>query len=372
MLKKAIISIINHIPPRKIIVFESAPDFSDNTKSVFDEMIKRGINKHNRMYWLRFDEKNNYQKTKNVKYINANKLWASYIVKRSKCVISCNRFIASSNKKSFNIYLCHGNPLKNTKQYFIVPDNIQRILVSSDGMKQIMESFYGYDANRLCPLGYPRNDVLTNCHIDLHSLFSINYNKIIVWYPTVRQFKSGIETGSEHALPLIWNEEIAKEVNDYAKRAKVLIVLKPHFAQDVSKIKKLDLSNLFFIDDSFFAENKISSYEFVAGCDALLTDFSSIYYDYTLCDKPIGLIWEDYEEYNNNPGFAVDMEYTMKGGVKIYTIEELKQFISDIACGIDLLKKERREIRDFSNYSFDGKNTERVVDYIIKEAKIDC
>ena len=32
---------------RKCIVFESCPDMSDNSKAVFDEMLKRGLNKKN-------------------------------------------------------------------------------------------------------------------------------------------------------------------------------------------------------------------------------------------------------------------------------------------------------------------------------------
>ena len=58
----------------------------------------------------------------------------------------------------------------------------------------------------------------------------------------------------------------------------------------------------------------------------------------------------------------------MQGGVKIYTDEDLQHFICDVANGIDSLSDERRKIRDISNYSTDGKSSERVVDYIIKEA----
>ena len=36
----------------------------------------------------------------------------------------------------------------------------------------------------------------------------------------------------------------------------------------------------------------------------------------------------------------------------------------------DIQKAERREIRDFANFSTDGKNTDRVVDFIIEKAKI--
>jgi len=44
---------------------------------------------------------------------------------------------------------------------------------------------------------------------------------------------------------------------------KSLIVLKLHFVQDVSYVKDLGMSNIRFINDEFYVDNKISSYEFI-------------------------------------------------------------------------------------------------------------
>ena len=108
----------------------------------------------------------------------------------------------------------------------------------------------------------------------------------------------------------------------------------------------------------------------IAVSDLLITDYSSIYYDYLLADKPIAVTWDDLEDYRRDPGFAVDLDVFMKGAVKAYNVEELITFIQDVASGRDTLKAERCEIRDIVNYSTDGKNTERVADYIIKQLNV--
>ena len=131
--------------------------------------------------------------------------------------------------------------------------------------------------------------------------------------------------------------------------------------------KKLSLSNIFFIDDYFFESKNISSYEFIGNCDALLTDYSSVYYDYTLCNKPIGVVWEDIEEFRNNPGFSIDLDYYWKGAEKLYTVQDLLKFIQNIANEVDQLKKERNKIKKIVNYAVDNKNSERVVDFIINK-----
>ncbi len=146
--------------------------------------------------------------------------------------------------------------------------------------------------------------------------------------------------------------------------------MKPHFAQNVSLIKKLNLSNIQIITDDFFTEHGITSYEMLAGSDALITDYSSVYYDYTLRDRPIAVVWEDIEEYKKFPGFAVDLDDYLKGAEKVYNIDELCSFVERIANNEDILQKKRREIRDRVNLSTDGENTKRVVDYIVKKADL--
>ena len=117
-------------------------------------------------------------------------------------------------------------------------------------------------------------------------------------------------------------------------------------------------------------KNKINSYQFVGNCDALITDYSSIYFDYLLCDKPIGAVWEDIEEYRIKPGFCTDIDYYMQGANKIYNLEDLSKFIQDLSKNIDNLKEERNKICKEVNYSKDGNNTKRVVDFIIDKGEL--
>ena len=61
-------------------------------------------------------------------------------------------------------------------------------------------------------------------------------------------------------------------------------------------------------------------------------------------------------------------EHYTKGAEKIYTLQELEEFVKRIGTEEDLLKQERNEIKELVNYSTDGKNAERVVDFIIEKA----
>lgn len=374
MIKKILKKLLGLLPLGRYIVFESIPDLSDNTKAVFDKMVELGLNKKYKFVWCVSDKKKYSNKKDGIIYIDTktrfNSMMSTYYILRAKCLISCNSFLISILKKQKSFYLTHGTAIKSVRNYYNVPDAVDYMLIASEPSKKMMSYEFRYDENKIIALGYPRNDFIQNASRDLHNYFETDYKKIIVWYPTFRQHKKGFKTGSTNALPIISDSETAITLNEFARKHNTLIVIKPHFVQDISYIKNNNLSNICFIDDTFFVTNKISSYEFVGSCDALITDYSSIYYDYLLCNKPIALIWEDIQEYKKNPGFAVDIDYIGKAAEKIFNLYDFEKFIDHVSNGVDYLEEERREINEWANYSDDSKNTERVVDFIIEKANL--
>ena len=364
-------SILKLFIPSNIIVFESIPDLSDNTKAVFDEMVRRGINQKYRLYWMVKNTKN-HPRMRNVKYLSDKRRMSHLIVEKARCIICCNWFYQTTSPDRPSFYLSHGSVLKVAKNYYKMPEGITYAFAASEPFIEMSAYNMSADPDKMVALGFPRNDALTTTkHIDIKQILGTDCDKVIVWYPTFRQcMHAGAQTATTWALPILHNKEKAQLLNEFARSQNVLIVMKPHFLQLTQDIKDLHLSNIRFIDDTFFAKNMISSYEFVGKCDALLTDYSSIYYDYTLCDKTIGVVWEDLEDYLKKPGLVPNYEYYMQGAEKIYTLDELCAFVENVANGIDLLKEQRNHIKNIANYAADGKNTERVVDFIIEKAKL--
>lgn len=366
--------IINKLPTKKLIIFESAPDLSDNSKAVFDEMIKRGMNNKYKMLWLMNKEPSpDLPKIKNVSYVKMENTKKILLTKYSaRCFVCCNDWLESLRRGQTSFYLSHGTTIKNLAGYYdVFPERMDYCLSAGEDVAFLCEQQFGAPKEKIFSLGFPRNDMLVDANADLHPAFpDCDFEKIIVWYPTYRQHKNGGVVSGGSSLPVIHDAKAAAELNEIAKREKVLVVLKPHFAQDVSYVKDMGLSNIKFIDDSFFTKNNISSYEFVGSCDALITDYSSIYYDYTLCNKPIALVWEDYEEYKKTPGFAEGVDALLEGGEKIYTLPELCSFIERVAKGEDKLCNVRAEICKKVNYNADNNSSKRVVDFIIEKAKL--
>ena len=134
-------SILNFIPQKKCIIFESVPDLSDNTKAVFDEMLKRGLGDRYKFVWLVSDKNKQFPVYPNTIYIDKNtrinKLKFSWYKFCARCLICCNRFCGTKYSHQYSFYLTHGTGIKSLGKYN-VPRNIDYVLIGAEPMKEMM------------------------------------------------------------------------------------------------------------------------------------------------------------------------------------------------------------------------------------------
>lgn len=381
ILKKMIEKIIFRFPMKNMIILESLPDFSDNTRAVFDEMIKRGLNRNYQLVWTTHQKTPlpaELSKIKNVKAVQMDSfLYKYYYSYFAKALLVGNYFMQRRRPQQYYMYLAHGAAYKAIKdKRYTVPKDCYGCdfctLSQWLGVYDVRNLNTDETMVNICDFGYARNDALLTTTIDLHRVFSDRqFEKLLYWMPTFRQ--KAAENGTKKArysttaIPFLDNSESAKRINRAAKENDTLLVVKPHPAQDMSTIRQLSLSNIVFIDNRFLEEHGITNYDLLGACDALLSDYSSVYYDYLLCDKPIGLCWEDFEEYSRNEGFYDDPMVITRGGEKLWHAEDLCRFITDVRNGKDLLQSIRQEQAKQIHSHLDSNAAKRIVDRIITQ-----
>ena len=122
-----------------------------------------------------------------------------------------------------------------------------------------------------------------------------------------------------------------KVVNNHLKEKKVIIIIKPHPSQDMSCFNVDDLSNIKVITSPEMAQKNVQLYDILGETDGMLSDYSSVYFDYLLTDKPIGLTCDDIVVYRNKTGFSFDnyKDTTFEGNIKgtyIYKVYRSSRF----------------------------------------------
>ena len=180
--------------------------------------------------------------------------------------------------------------------------------------------------------------------------------KVILYAPTWRdnQHQSGI--GYTYKTEVDF-EKLQKELGqDYIIlfRAHYLVANEFNFEKykgfiyDVSKID--DINELYIISD------------------ILITDYSSVFFDYANLKRPIIFYMYDFEQYKNNiRGFYIDLK-ELPGSItktEDELIKEIKKMNNNFKYN-----KIYEEFNKKYNYLDDGKATERVINKILKLEEI--
>lgn len=368
ILKKIICGIL---PLKNTIVFESNPEFGCNTLPVYAELINRGIRNKYQIYWLvRDKEKYKNDKSGN-KYINyeekgIKKIRRAYILCTSKALIFSNIFLKKHKKHQLVVNLMHGSPLKVPVDYH-EGDTCDYVITQAEFFNNKVSEALDVPVSKMVPLGFPRTDILIHGGDTKRKLNLSQELKMIVWMPTFRKNGTSGTTYcdvNKLGVPLLKTEQNFDEINNILKENKSVLIIKLHPAEDLSQMTLKNYSNISFIGNSELEEKSITVYQMLADSDALITDYSSVYYDYLLVDRPIGLIIDDIEEYERTSKFAYGKYTNFVRGTYINTLDDFRQFIVDLETGRDPFSDDRKQaMKKYCQYT-DFKSTQRVCDFI--------
>ncbi len=368
--------------PNKKILIESIPDRACQSEPVFQYMLKEGLNKKYKLIWL-VNDKSQYKDVhiKNVKFVNFTpktkweKITRMYRLCTSRAMLYTNRYIGKMFEKQVLVYLIHGTALK-ARSTHARKDAINEcdICISLAEFLIPLEAAEsdGIAEERFAVTGYPRNDVLFEGTDYIKVLYpDMAYDKVILWMPTFRKADNADRVDSTFTMPLeipcLYTAEDCKKLDAVLRERNVLLILKPHPAQKLSAIKGLGLTNIVLLYNDELEAKGVQLYQFIGSTDALITDYSSIYYDYLLTGNPIGLTVDDFEVYSQETGFVYDNVFDYIIGEHILNVEDFISFAQHVANGEDPLKEKRTEITALFHRYQDDQSTKRVYDCVMHE-----
>lgn len=182
--------------------------------------------------------------------------------------------------------------------------------------------------------------------------------------PTFRQSKYWTDGSfiNTYSINSIKNEDELRILNQFLAKKGILLVVKIHHLQRLNFLDKSVLSNIIYLTDDNLLEIDLQLYELVGCSDALLTDYSSIFFDYLLLDRPIGFFVGDMEEYSR--GFIMDHPLDYMPGDKIVDNDQLYDFLNRLLENEDKYHKQRKRILDMMDIYQDNQNCKRIAEYL--------
>jgi len=347
--------------------------YADNSKYLFEYINKK--HPEIRAIWI----------TKDVSIINKLKkegyeVYKAYSIKsimislKAKCSIfvQSNKYdnlLFLNNSKVKKIQLWHGAPLKKigfddkifTKnslpkllyklKHFLFPFLNEQydlvVAISEEDRKNFRTAF---KVKKISITGYPRND----------ALFKFKYKKnkgyTVIYLPTFRgNIGDKIDLFSDFNFDIEkWNEILCQ--NNIVLNIKMHPVNKP---KDELIEKYKSLNSISFMEEVDVAE-------ILPNTDILITDYSSVFFDFLLTNRPIIFAPFDYEKYITKDRELYYDYDEVTPGPKCKNWDEVLEWIVKFKENPELYKEEREVIKNRFHKYQDGKNCERVYKEIIK------
>lgn len=340
----------------EIIILETSFPSGSNTKILYDEMIAHRKN----VLYLDTRSKN-LPKLLLLKKI----VYDYYLISKSKIIVSTHGFQKIKNSQ-MSINLWHGIPMKSMNYMHLNSKKIKfkdDILITNSKIDSTLLSScmqISFEKHKI--IGSPRIDYLTHPNLSRGVISDFKkFDKVIIYLPTFRKGMYHVDgnlTGLLFNFDKLSSEELEKflVVNNY------LLLIKLHPSEiSTLKIDYSKLTNIKFILDEELAQDNVDLYEILPHTDLLITDYSSVYFDYLHLNRPIIFLPTDLEEYSESRGLLLEPYSFWTPGPKVTTQDDLfpeikKQLASDTHYG---------ERVKFKNLFF-KKNEQLITESVIK------
>jgi len=268
------------------------------------------------------------------KYYNLSKL-----INTSKIIVSTHGG-RKRKKNTINIDLWHGVPLKtmrlmdkNEKNKSFLK-NTDYLASNNDFNSTILNACFGLSTENYIQIGNPRNDLLINSDglKNLSTLFGNGFEnkKKIFVFPTYRSRKKTDDGEYNYENFFGFDRFEYKSFNEFLKSQNIVVFIKLHPNDEekvLNKIEKNSVENIKVITGKLLKDNNIDLYEILNSCDLLITDYSSIYFDFLILDRPIIFNPVDLNTYRKKRGFLLEPYDFWTPGPKVYNQEDLERAI---------------------------------------------
>lgn len=372
---RSLVELLGRKPRKqKLVMFESfhAKQYSDNPRAIYEYMKEN--HRDYQLLWSINGQVEQLFKDFGVPYVRRFTFRWFLTFPRAKYWVNNVRLPAWMPKPQDTIFVqtWHGTPLKKLgidieeihmpgtktstyKKNFVIEASKWDYLVSPNAYSSEIFKRAFHFKGEVIESGYPRNDVLSNATPDMISAIKKNLGipvekKIMLYAPTWRdnefyqkgkykfQFQFDLENwkkefGDEWVL-LSRMHYLVAENFDFSAHAGTVY--------DVSAYP--DIRELYLISDM------------------MITDYSSVFFDYAILNRPIIFFMYDLEKYRNElRGFYINIEEEAPGPI-VQTEEDLFQAMREQMHSDVLMNPKFIDFKNKFASLEDGQATKRVVE----------
>lgn len=347
--------------------------YSDNPKAIYETMLTDAKFDKYQLIWALKEP----VIISGCKVIKRQSIAYFYYLSKAKYWVFNNKMPDYYIKRADQVYLqtWHGTPLKRLAHdmpdlgitYYRSKQTYQEMVSAYDKDSQLWDylispnqfstavfcSAFKVNREKIIETGYPRNDILTTVSAekiqDIKEKLHIPSNKQVILYaPTWRDNAFNLQ-GYTFELNLDFTKWYKILGDDY------VIIFKPHYLIAQHFVVPNDLTEFVL---TIPATADINELYIIS--DQLITDYSSVFFDYAILNRPIYFYMFDFETYRDDlRGFYLQVPKALPNDI-CYTQDQL---LTAIRSGQFDFKRLAAFNKEF-NHLQDGKASRRVIDEV--------
>ena len=242
--------------------------------------------------------------------------------------------------------------------------NYTKACVTADDIRWCYAEGFGIDINKVKATGMARTDIffdkdyIENKKAEIYKEYPFLKNKkVILFAPTYRgtSLRESYYNYEQLDIEKIYNE---LKYEDY------IFIFKwhPGLYYKMQKNNECPYDFEKYKDFYFDFSDKRDVNDLLLITDILITDYSSIIFDYALLNKPVVYFVYDYEEYSKDRGLYFDFDEYVYGEISKNSVELINQIKS-----AKVIETERRKFINKFMSACDGEATKKTCEWIFGE-----
>lgn len=289
-------------------------------------------------------------------------------------------------KSQINVAFWHGIPLKrmnvmanntnhrdNARNERLWHNTADVVVSSSDLYESLMSACMSIEGKKYHKLGFPRIDYLLNSTYSkkdlLREFFDVSDQdaQVGIYMPTFRwelEDKTILKKIGEGNFFAFEDFDLSElEATLESNNQYLLVKLHPYEMRLFDSFES-SVSHISFLNNNDLDRLGLDLYEMISATDFLITDYSSIYFDYLHLDHPIIFITNFLKQYKKTRGFLLGPYEDIIPGVCANNQKELLGRLTNLDEDGRFFKDKRHQWLKLSDSVDDGKVCEKIFEYL--------